>query len=936
VARLRVRLLLLVILAIVPALGLALDVGLNDRQAALDNARRDAQDLARVATSANDHLIVETSDLLAGLVRVPAIRDAVKPLCDDLLGSILKDDPLYANLTVINLNGDVVCSGVPAHARDNLADRRFFRAVVETGEFAALDYNVDRASGHGVLLAGFPILDDDGHIKGVLSASLDLTWLTGLADEMHFPAAVKLIVFDRGGTIWLQYPATGPAVGPVSGAGSVRRQVGTQPEGTGDYLAADGTPYLYAYVPLKSSGPEPTAYVSVSTRRDEILAPADAALSRHLVGLGVVALLALAAAWYGGHAFLLRRLEALVKVTARLASGDLEVRSGLATGADEISDLARAFDDMASSLHLQDGERRRAEDERTQLAREQVARIEAELARERIASILESIADGFLVVDHDWRVAYVNRPAALLFEADAAELVGCSFWDVCPAYVGARFAADYERAAAEQRSVNFEASDEAHGRWFEVHVAPARDGLLVSMCDVSERAAAQLELNRLAFSDPLTTLPNRQLFLARLEQALERAACEQRRIAVLFVDLDNFKLINDSLGHAEGDRLLKEVGQRLAACVAATTSGSTVARFGGDEFTVLIEEGAVVAGELAEQLALVLRAPVVLHARDVFISASIGVAVSTPRESGAEELLRDADVAMYRAKSSGKARFAVFTPSMNADALARLEVETDLRRALSGGELRLNYQPIYSLATGAVHEVEALLRWAHPKRGLVSPAEFIPVAEETGLIVPIGQWVLEQACQQARDWDAERPDRAPLGISVNLSARQFQHPELVADIRSVLERTGLLPRRLTLEITETAVMQDADAAVATLQALTSLGVHIAIDDFGTGYSSLSYLKRFPVDTLKIDRSFVQGLGQDEQNVAIVRSVIALASALMLGVVGEGIETHAEEAQLRALGCEQGQGYLFARPMTAAALAVFLAADQKISALRRAA
>jgi diguanylate cyclase (GGDEF)-like protein/PAS domain S-box-containing protein len=623
----------------------------------------------------------------------------------------------------------------------------------------------------------------------------------------------------------------------------------------------------------------------------------------------------------------------LVKVTARLANGDLHVRSGLATGADEISGLARAFDDMAASLQLQDEERKHAEDERTQLAREQVARIEAELARENIASILESITEGFVVVDQAWRLAYVNRPAAALFEADAAELVGRSFWDACPPSVGTRFAAEYERAAAERQSVKFEASDEAHGRWFEIHAAPARDGLLVYMRDVSERTAAQLELNRLAFSDPLTNLPNRQFFLERLEQALARATREQRSIAVLFVDLDNFKLINDSLGHPEGDRLLKEVARRLSACVG---TGGTVARFGGDEFTVLVEDTAAAAAKLAEQLAHALRAPVVLKARDVFISASIGVALSTAGKSSAEELLRNADVAMYRAKSSGKNRYAVFAPSMNADALERLEVETDLRRALDAGELRLNYQPIVTLDSGEVHEVEALIRWEHPRRGLVSPAEFIPVAEETGLIVPIGQWVLEQACKQARIWDHDLPDRMPLCISVNLSARQFQHPELVADIRAALERAGLSPHRLTLEITESAVMQDADAAVATLRALKSIGVRVAIDDFGTGYSSLSYLKLLPVDTLKIDRSFVNGLGQDEQDEAIVRSIVALARALSLSVTGEGIETPAQHDHLRSLGCDRGQGYLFARPLTPQLLTHFLETFEARTALPRAA
>ena len=434
------------------------------------------------------------------------------------------------------------------------------------------------------------------------------------------------------------------------------------------------------------------------------------------------------------------------------------------------------------------------------------------------------------------------------------------------------------------------------------------------------------QLTRQAFRDPLTNLPNRALFMDRLTHGLTRAQRRHEHLAVLFLDLDRFKVVNDTLGHSVGDQLLVEVSRRLTS---ALRPGDTVARLGGDEFGILLED--VADAETAETVALrveeSLGKPYPFEGREVFVTASIGIALSSAKLGLPEEILRDADLAMYHAKAKGKARHEVFDGSMSAPALDRMDLEMDLRSAISRHEFRLHYQPILRLDTGKITEVEALIRWQHEKRGLLQPDEFIGLTEETGLIVPIGQWVLSEACKQARLWQVEYPTTPPLVMSVNLSAKQFQNPKLVEEITQALDESGLAASCLKLEITESTVMQDAPVTLTKLNELKELGVRLAIDDFGTGYSSLGYLKRFPVDTLKIDRSFVKGLSPDGGDNAIVRAVVTVAKSLNMDVTAEGVETEGQLAELKALGCDRGQGFLFARPVTAERVAPLLASDQ---------
>jgi diguanylate cyclase (GGDEF)-like protein len=395
---------------------------------------------------------------------------------------------------------------------------------------------------------------------------------------------------------------------------------------------------------------------------------------------------------------------------------------------------------------------------------------------------------------------------------------------------------------------------------------------------------------------------------------------------VLFLDLDHFKVVNDSLGHSLGDRLLVAIAERLAV---ALRPGDTVARFGGDEFVVLCEDLVTQhdAIAIAERVDEAVSGPFVIDDTEVFVGVSIGIALPDDTEADPETLIRDADAAMYRAKDRGRSRWELFDNAMRASAVDRLDIENALRRALDRRELRVFYQPVIDLVTGRVTGVEALLRWEHSERGLLNPSDFITVAEETGLIVPIGSWVLDQACRQVQRWHASAERRSPLSVAINISGRQLGHPRLVEDLASVLHDTSIDPSLVELEITESVLMDDVEMSAETLGRLHALGVHLAVDDFGTGYSSLSYLRRFPVDILKVDQSFVDGLGEDSSDSAIVTAIITLAHTLGLSAVAEGVESALQLTELRRLGCDRAQGFHMARPATGHDVGELLAADR---------
>ena len=485
---------------------------------------------------------------------------------------------------------------------------------------------------------------------------------------------------------------------------------------------------------------------------------------------------------------------------------------------------------------------------------------------------------------------------------------------------------NHESAKAE---LIFHCQDQSYF-WADMNTVPIRNEhgqvthFVSVMREVTERKQTEEQLRRNAFHDALTGLPNRLLFTERLTQVIALSREQENNLfAVLFLDLDRFKIINDSLGHLIGDQLLIAIARRLEVCVKRS---DLVARLGGDEFTILLDniQDESATHQVAERIHLELSRPFNLNGHEIFTTVSIGIALSSTDFEFTEDMLRGADIAMYRAKALGKACHEVFDTEMHNQAMLQMQLENDLRRAIEREEFVVYYQPIVSLTTGRLTGFEALVRWMHPERGMISPGDFIPIAEETGLILPMGQLILREACRQLSEWQRLYPQHRRLSMSVNISSRQFSQHGIIDLLRDVLKETALSPACLKLEITETAIMENTESAMDTLLQLKSMGIQLSVDDFGTGYSSLGYLYRFPMDVLKIDRSFISRVDTDGEKLELVRTIITLAWNLGMDVVAEGVETTKQLAQLKMLKCEYGQGYLFSKPMSPADTTIFLA------------
>jgi diguanylate cyclase (GGDEF)-like protein/PAS domain S-box-containing protein len=558
----------------------------------------------------------------------------------------------------------------------------------------------------------------------------------------------------------------------------------------------------------------------------------------------------------------------------------------------------------------------------------------AEMARLRdevflLETLMDNSPDSIYFKDLDSRFTRINRYAAERFGVgDPVQAVGRTDFDYfTDEHATQAFRDEQEIVRTGLPLVNVEEKEtkpDGGVRWVSTTKMPLRDsaGRIVGTFgvsrDITQRKEFEDQLERQAFFDTLTHLPNRALFMNRLQHLFHRARRTEADLvfAVLYLDIDRFKGVNDGLGHQAGDDLLIEIARRLERCVRPS---DTLARLGGDEFTILLEDIAseVDATRIADRIQRELSTPFLVHGQELFSSASVGIALSSSSYQRPEDMLRDADIAMYRAKAGGRSRHQVFDTDMHQRAVSLLRLETDLRRAIERGELVPYYQPIIDLATRSLRGFEALARWRHPTRGMVMPDVFIPVAEETGLIGPIGDFMLLESCRQMRKWQDLHPRTPPLCISVNVSTRQLAQTDVAEQVRRVLLETGLAPACLTLEITESALMQNLKSGAGVIQRLHEMSVRLHVDDFGTGYSSLSYLHNFPVHTLKVDRSFVSRMEDAPNQAEIVKAIVSLAQNLGMEVTAEGVETNAQADALEDLHCTSAQGFLFSRPLPAA-------------------
>ncbi len=553
----------------------------------------------------------------------------------------------------------------------------------------------------------------------------------------------------------------------------------------------------------------------------------------------------------------------------------------------------------------------------------------------RFHSAFTHAAIGMALVSTEGRFIQANRAFCDMLGRNSSELLAASLTELVNAEdvtalqspVEKLKKGDLQSVHTEIRGLHRDGSDV----WMSLNISLARDwqfrthNLIVQAQDVSARRRAEAELYHNAYHDSLTQLSNRVHFDEQLNRAIARVQRHpEQRFAVMYLDFDRFKLVNDSLGHKAGDELLVNVAKRLKAMLRET---DVLARLGGDEFAILVEDldRQRDAVDLAERIHAELSRPIMLGAMEVTITASIGITFSTNNYQSSDQIIRDADIAMYKAKSKGKAQYAIFDSSLHAHVSAQLQLETELRKALGQGEISLDYQPICTLKDRRLMGFEALARWNHPERGLLEPSMFIPVAEETGLIVPLGNWVLSEACRQMREWRAIR-DSSELKMSVNVSSLQLTHPDFVAHVARSLVAADMKPGQLTLEVTESVLMNGIENAISTLTALRQMGVQLSIDDFGTGYSSLSYLATLPIDALKVDRSFIEKMSRDGEGSEIVKAIFKLGQALSKQVYAEGIETSTQLALLQELGCEFGQGFFLSRPVNAERAGGILAAN----------
>ena len=889
----------LVLALALPLLGL-LAYSLNrNYDEALAQAKSSSHHLSEMIATDTGRFITDSHGFLAGLAQRPRIQQHQASDCDPLLADIKQIFPNFANLAVLDRSGQMVCSALApvGTALPSFAEMPWFKDARAVNRFMVGKPHLGPVSQKWVVVLVQPFHDGNGQFDGLIGYSLDLAAFQPLSQRSFLPPGLSVQLVDRSGLV----------------IGGLRLKAGEigQPFADTDALAAlaQAESALVGRADaqrLVSAAAIPgTDWQVISSQpAQEVLAGLWLrANQEYLVAAILIALGSMAAVYVGRH--IIRPVAHIARTARKVAAGEFSQRASVG-GPQEIVAVAEQFNQMLD------------------------VRLKAEA---QYRDLLESASDGIVVINQASLIILANEQADRLFGYARGELLGQPIDLLLPPGVRAahpQWVAGYIKNPVRRQMGRVLQGQRKNGQTFPCDIGlssvQTEDGLLVSAVihDLTERIEFQQKLAHLTHYDALTNLPNRSLLSDRLEQALTRAERAAGQVAVVHLDIDHFGELNDFHGSAAGDRLLQLCATRLRAALRDT---DTVVRSGSDEFIVLIEDQAdnVAALNFVERLRNTFAElfPVADH-EPIRITLSCGIALYPTDGAEAAALLKNADLALIQAKRDGGDSARFFEAEMDAHASQRVKLISRLRGALSRQELLLHYQPQVEMVSGRIVGVEALLRWNSPELGSVSPARFIPLAEESGLIDSIGEWVLREACAQGVRWlDAGLP---PLTIAVNLSARQFRHNRLVSQVESALLDSGLPARQLELEITEGMLMQNPEAAVATLHTLHQMGPRISIDDFGTGYSSLSYLKRFPVHVLKIDQSFVRDLPDSLDDAAIVTAIASLAHSLRLGVIAEGVETAAQRDFLAGLGCQHAQGYLFSRPVPAQDIAALLRAQ----------
>ena len=901
----RARLLLLILFAtLIPALVAGIQF-LERRDTEISGASEDlAASVQEIALDLKD-IVRATAQLHYGLARAPELDTRDQAACSAFLADVLNEYPQYTGILTIKPSGDLFCDSLRSGRTMNLADRRYFQNALNPGNPLAVEAAFGRLTGTAVLQIAYAARDKMGELKFILLASLDLD-KTMQSRSRTLPRKNAVIALvDNKGTVFTWHPDTEKLRGRSIADSPLFRFAREQTAGAvREDLEFGGVSRIWAVSTLPEF-PEVGLHVVVGVSKQDLLAAANRNLVQALAILLAVWLLVFGGAWVLARGVMDRGLAEEMRI--RELNEQLEQR---------VLERTARLESANQELNREIAERSRAE---------------AEL---RIAAIAFDSQEGMMVTDAHGVILRVNRAFVEETGYSAEDVVGRKRTMLTSGREDAALDdamwETVQRCGAWQGEVwDRRKNGEVYPVWLTISAVKGQGGLVThyvaTHIDITQRKAVEDQLHKLAFYDPLTQLPNRRLLLDRLGHVLAGSTRSRNQGAIMFIDLDNFKALNDTQGHDVGDRLLAEVAQRLKSSVR---QGDTVARLGGDEFVVMVQDLAadsmVVAQveAVAEKILAALDCPYRLvfdaelgrrNALNYHCTASIGITLFGAHSANVDELLKQADLAIYQAKDSGRNAIRFFDPEMQAAITSRVALEADLREAVEAGQFQLYYQPQVVGESHRLTGVEALLRWHHSRRGMVPPSEFIPLAEETGLILPLGQWVLETACAQLATW-ASQPEMAQLTVAVNVSAHQIRQADFVDQVLAVLADAGANPQRLKLELTESLLVSNVEDIIAKMTLLKSRGVGFSLDDFGTGYSSLSYLKRLPLDQLKIDQSFVNEVLTDANDAAIAKMIVALAESLGLAVIAEGVETEEQRNFLAESGCHAYQGYLFSKPL----------------------